>query len=513
MMMMRRHAALIVMAATLTLGVNGSLAATPIFTDVTTGHWAQGDISTMGGLNVMNAYNDGLFHPDAWVTRPEFLNMTARTLGLPPAQITQIPSMNDLSVNAWGFDAVDNPAWISAYPAGIIRPENPVRRAEALAALSGTLNRPLVSSAQAEQILSSFKDGAMVPANLRQPVATAIEYNLFANDPLEADLIQPLEPASRADTAAMLNHLYANRSIAVVQNGALISPIPQQSVTAATRTSAVRTCPGTATSTTTGTCAAATTSQTRSSNVRNVPDEGTASDREAFTEMPWGSTAYRSSADTIEPLRKPGIHPETGIQPLKSVDLPANTTFTGTVAKAVYSEYNRPGDPVMLILDKTLMDSAGKIAAPAGSRVLGRVISVVPNNTSGNNAELTLRFHEILTPTGERLSIDAGVANADGVIRSISPDGVIFSPERSTVALAREISASEGSWYGTKLGKMHVLETPLVTLGDDRPLGGLDQRTTPNVVIGVGDRLQLKVGMANNCASPAQGSQSGAQCP
>ncbi|HEY9686690.1 MAG TPA: S-layer homology domain-containing protein [Coleofasciculaceae cyanobacterium] len=482
---------LIALAATVSLaaGMVAAHAATTTYPDVS-GNWAQTNINNLVNLQIMSGYNDGQFHPSAWVTRAEFLNMTAKTLGLPPNQITQIPSLRDVSQNAYSFSAIDNQAWISTYPQGVFRPENPIRRVEVLSALAGSLNKPLVSPAEAEQILSRYSDAALVPANARQQVATAIRYNLFANDPAAATMIQPLEPATRAEVAAMLDRMYQNRDIAIVQNGAIVA---RTEPTTTTTTTMTVTPPATETTP----LPVDYSSKNRSVAIREAgepnPKEGytmTNPDGDFVKGIP--ATPYRNSADTIPVFRNPGIHPITGIQPMKTANLPLNTVFTGTVAKAIYSEYNHPGDPVMLILDHSLIGADGKVIAPAGSRVLGRVDSVVPNNTTRDIAQMGLVFTEILTPTGERVAINATVASTNGLIRADVPQGVVFNPDSSTAALNREIYASEGGLYGSKAGKMDVLYTPMVTLGDKRPLQGIDPRVTPKVVIGVGDKLQLR---------------------
>jgi hypothetical protein len=515
-LMMKQN--LIALAATVSLaaGMVAVQAATTTYPDVS-GNWAQSSINNLANLQIMSGYNDGQFHPTAWVTRAEFLNMTAKTLGLPPNQITQIPSLRDVSQNTFSFSAVDNQAWISAYPQGVFRPENPVRRVEVLSALAGSLNKPLVSPAEADQILSRYSDAALVPANARQQVATAIRYNLFANDPGETTMIQPLEPATRAEVAAMLDRMYQNRDIAIVQNGAIVARTEPATGMPAGATTTTTTTPATGMGTAVTTTPAVTTqaatvaAQNRSAAIREAgepnPREGyTMTDPNGDFAQGIPATPYRNSADTIPAFRNPGIHPVTGVQPMKTANLPPNTVFTGTVAKAIYSEFNHPGDPVMLILDHSLIGADGKVIAPAGSRVLGRVDSVVPNNTTRDIAQMGLVFTEILTPTGERVAINATVASQNGLIRADVPQGVVFNPESSTAALTREIYTSQGGWYGSKFGKMDVLDTPMVTLGDKRPLQGIDPRTTPNVVIGVGDKLQLRTCSTACPPSATQGS-------
>lgn len=213
---------------------------------------------------------------------------------------------------------------------------------------------------------------------------------------------------------------------------------------------------------------------------------------------------YRSSADTIPEFRQVNTTTTpTNLAAQTPVNLPPNTTFTGTVAKALYSEYNKPGDPVMLILDHPLFDTSGKIVAPAGSKVLGFVNSVISKNATNEDAQLGITFNGLITPTGQRIPINATIANADGVLKATELQGVVFNPGHSTAALKREISASQGAYYGIKQGKEQVLDEPMVQQVSSQPLDPMDKRAG-NIVIGVGDRLQLRMESAGGNESTTQ---------
>jgi hypothetical protein len=480
---------LIALAVTLSLATGAAYAATN-YSDVS-GNWAQSDINTMVDMKVMNGFNDGNFHPDAWVTRAEFSQMAGKTLGLEAKKADTVPSFKQVSKNDWGFGNVDNDQWISSYPSGVFRPANPVRRVEALAAMGGALNKPLVSDAEATQILSKYTDGDQVPATARRQVATAINYNLFAIDPASGtDHIEPLRPISRAETAALLNDLYANRDIAIVQNGQVIANNQQQTDMTTTGTSAVSGSYGTTESSTTTSTDAATASTTTEAAGNKIGYN------QMSNEKLWvihGTVPYRNSADTIPEFRSVNTTTTpTNLDSQTMVSLPANTTFTGTVAKALYSEYNKPGDPVMLILDHPLFDTNGKIVAPAGSKVLGFVNNVISKNASNEDAQLGITFNGFITPTGQRIPMNATIANADGILKADELQGVVFHPDHSTAALKREIHTAEGALYGTKIGKAEVLDQALVQQVSDKPVDPMDKRSS-DIVIGVGDRLQLRI--------------------
>jgi hypothetical protein len=520
---MKKHWIALAVTVTLAVGASASYAATT-YSDVSN-NWAQNEINEVVNRNIMTGFNDGMFHPDAWVTRSEFVTMSSKTLGLPQQQLETVPSFRNISQNYSGFQSVDNQAWISSYPSGVFRPANPIRRVEVLSGLAGALNKPLVSEEEANEILSKYKDAAQVPANERRQVATAIKYDLFEIDPKSGDnIIDPLRPATRAEVAAMLNELYENRDIAIVQNGQLISQTEQQQQSVSSRqtisssqttdmsttgstttgTSMVRTTDaessstysstGTTGQTTTGTYGQQGTTGTGTTAQTQATDMHTAAQANPGIDFMQGKgTPYRNSADTIPAFRSVNTTTTpSGMAATEPISLAPNTTFTGTVAKAIYSEYNRVGDPVMVIVDHAIYDSNGRIAAPAGSRVMGIITDLTSRNQSGDTAQVGITFNGLITPTGQQIPISAKVNNADGILKAGELQGVVFHPNRSVDALKREISASQGSLYGTKVGKAYVLEEPLASQVSDRPLDPMDL-SKADIVIGVGDRLQLRI--------------------
>lgn len=516
---MNRSLIALAVSVTLAAGTAAAFAATEAYSDVSSS-WAQNDINTMVNQKVMTGFNDGKFHPDAWVTRTEFTQMAAKTLSLPPSQADTVPSFKNLSSNSWGFSNVDDQALLSAYPSGVFRPANPVRRVEAFSALAGALNKPLVSDEEATQILSKYSDANQIPANAKLQTATAIKYNLFEIDPKAGNnVIEPLRPATRAEVAAMLNDLYQNRDIAVVQNGQLVSQQPgieqtaQQATTTETSTVAAdgTTTEG-STTTTTGTSAVRTTDADETttgetSETQPTTQAGTttstttaAADTKAHIDFMQGrGTPYRNSADTIPEFRSVNVTPvPTNMDAQTTISLAPNTTFTGTVAKSLYTAYNKPGDPVMVILDHPIMDANGRIIAPAGSKILGIVTSVVSRNQSGDTPQIGLSFNGMITPDGQQIPINVTVNNTDGILKAGELQGIVFHPNRSTVALSREISASEGGLYGLKQGKTYVLDQPYAYQVSDKPVDPMDLVGERDLVIGVGDRLQLRAESAGN---------------
>ncbi len=416
-----------VIALALTLAMAGSAAAAN-FSDVQ-GNWAQSDINAMSDMNVMTGVNGTtMFQPDAWLTRSDFAQMTLKTLDMPKSKLSTLKGVNQVYKNQWGFNDFTDQTLIGEYPAGVYRPANPVRRVEVMAALGGSINKPLVSEVEADRILSAYSDAGEIPANARREVATALKYDLFENNPAYGNELRPMEPATRADVAASLHNFYENREIAMGYTPGVAQATPPMQ--------------------TTGTAAA--------------------------------------------------------------INLPAGETLTGTVAKAFFSELNRPGDPVVLILDHALMAADGTVLAPAGSKLNGEITRVLSHNRNrkGEMAEVAIQFNELVTPAGEHRAVNASIASPTGVLRADQLQGIVIHPDRSLEALRNEYRAAQGGWMGTKLGKQWVLGEPQARIGSDQMVtGDVSFRPSQEVLVGVGDRLHIRIDSVGTVhpATPLEG--------
>jgi len=519
---MKKNWIALAVSLTISTSIAAGAFAAQNFSDVKS-NWAQGDINKAVDHNIMNGYNDGMFHPDAWVSRQDFVQMTGKTLGMAPDQSTTVPSINSVAQNAWGFGPVDNQAWLSSYPSGVTQPDNPVRRVEALSALAGTINKPLVSSEQADKILSKYNDAALIPVASRVDVASAIEYKLFEVDPKSGkNMIDPLRPVTRAEAAAMLNNLYDKRDIAIVQNGQVVANatpngagVPAGTVAAAagsqpsnattTGTSAVSGSSETNTGAgTTGNTSTSTTGTGTTESTAQNPDVAKQIDKVGYKQVDTGrnwflhhAIPFRASADNIPVFRSVNTSPSpTGMDASVPVTLAPNTTFMGTVAKALYSDFNRPGDPAMLILDHPVYDANGRVIAPAGSKVVGFVNNVISHNFSADNGQIGITFNGFITPNGQIIPINATVDNSDGILKAGALQGIVFSPaNRSVEGLRNEINASSGSNIGSSWGKAAVLDQPPVKQVSNRPIDPMDI-TEKDLLIGVGDRIQVRLDAA-----------------
>jgi hypothetical protein len=514
---MKKQLFALALTLSVSAGVLASSAMAAPYTDAQ-GNWAQGDINSVVDQNVMSGFNDGMFHPNAWLSRSEFVTMSAKAIGLSPNKAERVQSLKKVSKNDWGFTTVDNSAWLSAYPAGVYRPENPLRRVELLIGVVGTLKSPLVSSEQADQILSKYSDADQVPTAVRREVATAIQSSLFAIDPQTgSNMIAPLQPANRAEVATVLNALAQHRDMTIVSNGKIVAspnsgPAVDSSASAASEPTAAAAVADPANSTvasapavdpnaapaaavdpaaaTTGTDAAAASTASAPANDPNAVDQSaTRNTRKTGVKSP-----YRNSANTLTESRLVNqTSTATGLDPQALAAIPADASFSTTVAKALYSEFNKPGDPVLLILDHAITDPNGVVVVPAGSKLLGEVSRVRSRNESGDPARLGVKLKTLITPAGQQLPINGTIATDNSVLKADDLQGVTELPNHSTEALKREISTAEGSYYGLKAGKTAVLDEPYSAQLSAQPVDALDKRKD-NIVLGVGDHVQIHLG-------------------
>src|SRR5659263_9723 len=95
------------------------------------GHWAQTTIQSWTDNNLIKGYPDGTFKLDNNITRAEFITLVNGAFGYTK---TAPISFTDVGQNAWYASAIAvavEAGYISGYPDGTMRPDNPISREEA----------------------------------------------------------------------------------------------------------------------------------------------------------------------------------------------------------------------------------------------------------------------------------------------------------------------------------------------------------------------------------------------
>ncbi|MDY3617712.1 S-layer homology domain-containing protein [Agathobaculum sp.] len=109
----------------------------PSYSDLS-GHWASKYIGYLESLGVVTGYPDGSFKPDQTITRSEFVAIVIRVDGL----VNGTNSFTDVNDSNWAtkyiISAVEK-AYVSGYPDGTFRPEQPITRTEAAKIMNAVL--------------------------------------------------------------------------------------------------------------------------------------------------------------------------------------------------------------------------------------------------------------------------------------------------------------------------------------------------------------------------------------
>ena len=147
--------------------------------DVHAGDWYADAVGYAVQKGIVSGYPDGTFKPNQAISRGEFAAIAARF-----AEMTgdQPPAFSDLDPNHWSYQAIRQVAangWLSGYPDGSFKPNQPITRAEVATVSNRMLNRtPDLDQLKAQKDkLTRFSDvgpgdwfyGAIMEAGFDRP--------------------------------------------------------------------------------------------------------------------------------------------------------------------------------------------------------------------------------------------------------------------------------------------------------------------------------------------------------
>lgn len=153
------------------------------------------------------------------------------------------------------------------------------------------------------------------------------------------------------------------------------------------------------------------------------------------------------------------------------VTVPAGQTFKTVVTSPVNSETAATGENVTLVLGTDFYYNGGRIA-PTGSTVYGSVIEVSKAKHGSLNGKLTLRFTQIITPTGLNIPISA-------VVRTMDNTGTLVGGTKLDIAKNYSKDIAIGAGTGALAG---VVISPLSG-------GSLGKGTALSTAVGAGGGL------------------------
>jgi hypothetical protein len=406
--MKRSTVKLLTLALTVQMAAAPLIASAAFFSD-TQSNWARNAIQTLSDQGILTGYPDGSFRPEGLITRAEFSAMLVKALDL-NITATGTQTFNDVPSTHWAYPSIEtvrSSGLVSGYPNGQFMPSRSISRAEAMAILSNAARIPMPNDATINQTLSQYRDAGSIPGWARPAVAAAIQGGIYANEPSAGNAIDPLQPATRAEVAAMVQNLRERSNLAGGNT--------QQGTTGSTSVSATQ-----------------------------------------------SGTMLQGRIATV----------------------PANTRFTGTIGSGVISsELNKVGDEIRLNVDQPLVSSDNRVIVPAGSQILGRISQVQPAGRAGKPASLDIDFTEIVTPDGQRYTIQGSIATEDGMLHGGTTKGRILKAVGTTAVgagLGAALGTAMGPLSGGKVGKGAVYGTVTISSGDKLEIK-LDQPITVQV--------------------------------
>jgi uncharacterized repeat protein (TIGR02543 family) len=173
-------------------------------------HWAQQDVNDMGSRLVVNGVGDGLFNPDAAITRAEFAAIVMRGLGLKPVGGSAV--FTDVQASDWYYTAVQSTSGyklIDGFEDGTFRPEEKITREQAMQiiarAMAVTKLQGKLPAKEISEVLKPFADAAAASDWAKAGITASIQAGLVTGR--SADELAPQASITRAEVAAIVKRL------------------------------------------------------------------------------------------------------------------------------------------------------------------------------------------------------------------------------------------------------------------------------------------------------------------
>ncbi|OKP98982.1 chitobiase/beta-hexosaminidase C-terminal domain-containing protein [Paenibacillus sp. P46E] len=174
------------------------------------GHWAKDIVNNMGSRKIIDGTGEGIFTPDADITRAEFAAIIVRGLGLKLENST-VP-FTDIKAGAWYNSAVQTAYaynLITGFEDGSFRPADKINREQAMTiiakAMKITALKDKLPAQAATKLLSPFKDAGIVSQWAVNSAADSIQAGIVSGR--SATQLSPQAYVTRAEVAAMIQRL------------------------------------------------------------------------------------------------------------------------------------------------------------------------------------------------------------------------------------------------------------------------------------------------------------------
>jgi uncharacterized repeat protein (TIGR02059 family) len=166
----------------------------------TTGHWAEVHIDKWISDGLITGYPDGSFKPDNSITRAELVALVNRAFDIPNQNLTS--SFSDIKASDWFYsDVISGQAagYISGYPDGTFRPNNPITRQEAASLITNLLDlNPGNTNA-----INAFTDNQSIDEWAKPGISAVVTQGIMNGFPDKT--FGPRKNITRAETVVTLD--------------------------------------------------------------------------------------------------------------------------------------------------------------------------------------------------------------------------------------------------------------------------------------------------------------------
>jgi hypothetical protein len=184
-----------------------------------TGHWAEKYIREALQNGIVKGYEDGMFKPNQFVTRAEFIVMLMKAKQA-DGQAASLPDYTDQDrIGEWAKPAI---AWaaqasiVKGYDDGSFRPGAQLTRAELALMLAKTLGGPVAGTESGAQ--AAFADARQIPSWALPAVAQVQQAGLMVGR--NGKRFEPLAEVTRVEAIAVIIRLMEAESHSSVQEDA-----------------------------------------------------------------------------------------------------------------------------------------------------------------------------------------------------------------------------------------------------------------------------------------------------
>jgi len=168
-------------------------------TDIS-GHWAEGFIKGLVAKGYISGFPDGSFKPEDPITRAQYAAIIARAFDLPLKQLTV--NFVDVPQGFWAYPFIQKASqmgFISGFPDNSFRPNQNLTRVQAIVSLIGGVGL----TGGTLDVLNYYFDRAQIPSYATEKVATATQRQIVVNYPAVRQL-NPNRDITRAEIAALV---------------------------------------------------------------------------------------------------------------------------------------------------------------------------------------------------------------------------------------------------------------------------------------------------------------------